>query len=110
MQHDHILKKLILFLYGGFLAPGAEFEKKSYLDLWRPFFQQSGTICAILVKGIIRNNSVKLYSIWTSGSRENVIKRHYLSKALTAPLFGGAKPFVQRVVEGIIRNNSVKLF
>ena len=40
MQHDHILKKkLILFLYGGFLAPGAEFEKKyiSYLELWRPF-------------------------------------------------------------------------
>ena len=39
MQHDHILKKLTLFLYGGVLAQGAEFEKKhiSYLELWRPF-------------------------------------------------------------------------
>ena len=39
MQHDHILKKLILFLHGGFLAPGAEFKKIyiSYLELWRPF-------------------------------------------------------------------------
>ena len=38
---------------------------------------------------------MKLFGIWTSGSRENFIKRHYLSKALTAPLFGGAKQFVQ---------------
>ena len=60
-----------------------------------PFVQRSGTICAILFKGIIRNNSVKLLKIWTSGSRENFIKRHYLSKALTAPLFGRAKQFVQ---------------
>ena len=25
----------------------------------------------------------------------NVIKRHFLSRALAAPLFGGAEPFVQ---------------
>ena len=82
---------------GGFLATVAEFEQKVFL-IWSyggPFVQRSGTICAILVKGIIRNNSVKLFSIWISGSREGVIKRHYLSKALTAPLFGGAKTFVQ---------------
>ena len=29
-----------------------------YLELWRPFFQPSGTICASLVEGILRNNSV----------------------------------------------------
>ena len=28
MQHDYILKEQILFSYGGFLAPLAEFEKK----------------------------------------------------------------------------------
>ena len=73
MQHDHILKKLFLFLYGGFLAPGAESEKNIFL-IWSSgghFVQRSETICTILVKGIIRNNSVKSFSIWTSGSREN---------------------------------------
>ena len=64
MQHDHILIKLILFSYegGGGLAPGAEFEKQ--ILIWSsggPFVQRSGTICAILFKGIIRNNSVKLF-------------------------------------------------
>ena len=68
-------KKLILFLYGGILDPGAEFEKYIFL-IWSsggPFVQGSETICVILVKGIIRNNSVILFWIWTSGSRENVI-------------------------------------
>ena len=48
---------------GGFLAPGAEFEKKIFL-IWSsggPFVQRSGTICAILVEGIMRYNSVKLF-------------------------------------------------
>ena len=57
-------------------------------------FQWSGTICAILVMVIMRNNSVKLFLIWTSGSGVNVIKRHFLSRALAAPLFGGVEPFV----------------
>ena len=33
-----------------------------------PFVQQSGTICAILVEGIMRNNSMNLFQIWASGS------------------------------------------
>ena len=33
----------------------------SYLELWRPFVQRSGTICAVLVEGILRNNSVNLF-------------------------------------------------
>ena len=98
MQHDHILKKKTNFISicGDFWPQGQDLKKYiSYLELWRPFVQQSGTIFAILVKGIIRNNSVKLFRFWTSDSKENVIKRHYLSKALTAPLFGGAKSFKQ---------------
>ena len=35
-----------------------------------PFVQLSGTICAILVEGIMRNNSEKLFSIWTTGSAD----------------------------------------
>ena len=37
MQHDHILKKLILFLYGGILVPGAEFEKHLIWSSGGPF-------------------------------------------------------------------------
>ena len=33
-----------------------------------PFVKQSGTICAILVDGIMRNNSKKSFGIWTSDS------------------------------------------
>ena len=46
MQHDHILKKkLILFLYGGFLAPGAEF-KNIYI------YFLSGALAALLFSGV----------------------------------------------------------
>ena len=43
----------------------------------------------------MNNIHVKLYGIWNSGSGANVIKRHVLSRALAAPLFCGAEPFVQ---------------
>ena len=42
MQHDHILKKLILFYMGGFLAPGEEFEKNIL----------SGALVALLFRGV----------------------------------------------------------
>ena len=45
MQHDHILKKLILFLNGGFLATGAEFEKKYIYFL-------SGALATLLFSGV----------------------------------------------------------
>ena len=41
------------------------------------------------------NIHVKLYEIWTSGSGEDVVLRHFLSRALAAPLFSGLKLFVQ---------------
>ena len=37
------------------------FKDISYLELWQPFVLWSGTLCAILVEGILRNNSVKLF-------------------------------------------------
>ena len=36
------------------------------------FLRWSNTICAILVEGILRNNSVKLFWIWTSSSEDVV--------------------------------------
>ena len=46
------------------------FADISYLELCQPFFWQSKTICAILVEGIMRNISVKLFKILTSGSED----------------------------------------
>ena len=57
------------------------FKCTSYLELWQPFVRRSVTICAILVEGIKRNNSViffefgsmvqdmsfKRFLIWSSG-------------------------------------------
>ena len=40
------------------------------------------------------NIHVKMYGIWNSGSGD-VVYRHFLSRALAAPLFRGLKPFVQ---------------
>ena len=80
------------------------FKDISYLELWQPFVQQTGSICAILVDGI-KNNSVKIFRIWTSGLGGNTILRYFLSGALTAILFSGATSF-----EGYMRNNSVNLF
>ena len=58
----------------------------SYLELWWPFCWRSKTIYAILVKGIMRNNSVKLFRICTSGSGGDVVWRHFLSRVLWKPL------------------------
>ena len=41
-------------------------------------------------RGIIGNNSLKLFWIWTSGS--DVILRHFLFRVLVAILFDGAEP------------------
>ena len=54
MQHDHILINLILFSYGGGgggVAPGAEFETNSYLELWRPFCSAEWNHLCDFVKG-----------------------------------------------------------
>ena len=50
-----------LFILGPVVQEEISLKGFSNLELWRPFFQRSGTISAILVKGIMRNNSVKLF-------------------------------------------------
>ena len=37
------------------------FKDISYRELWQAFVQRSVTVCANLVEGIMRNNSVKLF-------------------------------------------------
>ena len=73
--------------------------------------QWSRTIYAIFVKDIMRNTSVKLFWIWTSGSGGDVIQRDFSSRALAVPFFSWSGTIYAILVEDIIkRNNSVKLF
>ena len=63
MQHDHILKKKNIFIWRIF-GPRGRIKKIYIFIIWSsggPFVHWSETICAILVKNIIRNNSVKLF-------------------------------------------------
>ena len=82
----------------------------SYLEVWWSFFQRSGTICAILVEDIMRNNSVKSFL-----NLDQWLRRRYLLTKIIIWSSGG--PFVRWsgticaiLVEGIMRNYSVKLF
>ena len=43
----------------------------------------------------MRSISVILFSIWTSGSREDVVNSHFSLGALVTPSFSGAEPFAQ---------------
>ena len=64
MQHDHILKKTNFIFIWGIFGPRDRIKKIYIFLIWSsggPFVQRSGTICAIFVKDIIRNNSVKLF-------------------------------------------------
>ena len=49
-----------LFFEFGSVVPEMSFNDIFYQELWRPLVQRSETICAILVKDIKRNNSLKL--------------------------------------------------
>ena len=62
----------------------------SYLELLGPFCSVEQNICAILVKGIMRNNSV--LDLWF---RRRCHFKDFLSGALAAHVFCGAKPFMQ---------------
>ena len=54
-------------------------QEKSFKDISNlissggPLVQRSKIICSILVEGIMRNNSEKLFCIWTSGSGGDAI-------------------------------------
>ena len=49
------------FEFGPMVKEMVSFKDISYLELWGPIDQRSETICAILVEGIVRNNSVILF-------------------------------------------------
>ena len=58
MQHDHIQNSFFSFESNPQVeVQGMSFKDISYLELWK----WSRTICAILVEGIMRINSMKLF-------------------------------------------------
>ena len=78
---------------------GPEVQEMSFKNIfiWSsagPFVQQSRTICAIMVEGIKKNNSVNLFLILGQWFRRCHLKC-FLSGALAALMFSGAEPFMQ---------------
>ena len=51
------------------------FKDNTYLELWQPFFQQNGIICAFFVEGIMRNNSVKYFEFGPVVKEDISLKR-----------------------------------
>ena len=45
-------------------------------------------------KGIMRNNSMKIIRIWTSGSGGDITLKYFLSRSLATHSFGGEELFV----------------
>ena len=86
------------------------FKDISYLELMQPFVQWSRTICAMLVEGIMRNNSVKLFEFGPVVQEEMPFENiSYLE--LWRPFCSVERKHVCNIlVEGIKRNYSVKLF
>ena len=82
------------------------FKDISYLELGWPLFGGVEPFCAILVEGLMRSNSVKLFQIRTSSSRGDVVKWHLLSRAL-AVFCSAERNHMCNLVEDIMRNNSV---
>ena len=71
------------------------FKDIFYQALMLPICSKEQIHLCNLVEGIMRNNSVKLFLIWTSGLGGDVLSKHFLSRALAAQMFSGAESFVQ---------------
>ena len=62
----------MIFEFGS-VVQEVSFKDISYLELWRPFCSaEQNHLCNFLVEGTMRNNSEKLFPIWTSGSGGDV--------------------------------------
>ena len=95
-QHEEHFCEVIL--NGLVVQEKMSFKDLSYLELCQsgsPFVPRSRTISEILVQGITRINSVKLFWIWISGSVGDIVLWHFLSRALVAPISSQVESFVQ---------------
>ena len=72
------------------------FKVISYLALWWPLLQWSGTICAILVESIMQEEKIcEIILILHQWFRRICHLKYFLSEALAALVFVGAELFMQ---------------
>ena len=74
---------------------GLSFKDISHLELWWPPCSAEQNYLENLVEGTMRDISVKLLYVWTSGLGRDVVKIFPLSTALAVILFGRLEPFRQ---------------
>ena len=85
------------------------FNDISYRELWRPLVQRSVTICAILVKCIKRNNSLKLLEFGPVVQEEMLVKV-FLIWSSGSPSVQWSGTTYAILKEGIMGNIHAKLF
>ena len=83
------------------------FKDISYLELWRPFVQQSGIICAILVEAIKRN---KNYFKFGPVVQEDMSFKRFLIWSSGGPPVQWSRTIYAILKEGIMANIHVKLY
>ena len=72
------------------------FKVISYLALWWPLLQQSGTFCAILIEGIMQKEKFcEIILNLDQWFRRRCHLKYFLSGALAALAFVGAELFMQ---------------
>ena len=99
-----------LFEFGLAVQEEMSFKAISYLALWRPLLQRSGTICAILEEGIMQEEQFCEITLnlgrWIR--RRCHLKNSYLE--LWWPLCWLEETLYALLVEGIMGNLHVKSF
>ena len=84
------------------------FKDITYLELWQPFVQRSRTVCAILVEGIKRNNSVKVFFEFGPVVQEEMLFKRFLIWSYGVPHVRQSGIICADLVEGIIWSIHVK--
>ena len=66
-----------------------------YLELWQPSYLSGWIHIGNSGKWHFEELFCELFGNWTSGPGEDVVLRHFLSRAQASSLFGGTKSFGQ---------------
>ena len=59
--------------FGPVVQEEMSFKDISYQEFWQSLCSETETICVILEEGIMSNNPVKSFRIWTGGSGGNAV-------------------------------------
>ena len=79
------------------------FKDISYLELWQPFCLRCRNICALLVEGVMRNNSVKLFE-FRPVVQEEMLFKIFLIRSSGRPPVQWSGTICAILKEGIMGN------